>query len=113
MAAKEKFFLEAYEQYPTEIDVLQIIVKLQEIEKLKNILLNPQQCQLLHLISKPSLVLEKEERAMFVNNDMEGIKNNYNMKKLRNYINRIKSKGEKISEVDQRLLKLIDEKYLQ
>lgn len=58
---KRRLFWKAEELFANETDILNILKKLQDIEKLKIILLNPKQIALFNLLAKPMLYLEKED----------------------------------------------------
>ena len=58
LTKKEKLFLQGEKIYEKEIDILYILKKLQEIEKMKIILFNNQQLTLFNLMEKPLIYLE-------------------------------------------------------
>ena len=117
LTIKEKMFKEAYKLYPLEIDLIQIVKKLQEIDKLKTILLNPEQRILLNLLAKPTLnvnqekklieVLQKQKMKLSVLKDTD-----ININKLQIYYKKMQRERTNGNEVDKRLLELLDEKFI-
>ena len=61
MTDNEKMILQAEEIFEKEIDFVTILEKLQEIEKLKFLLLSPTQLSLFNLLGKPTLYLDVDE----------------------------------------------------
>ena len=117
LSHKEKLFSMAYEQYPQEIDLIKIIQKMQEIDKLKTLLLNPQQIQLLDMLARPTFSCQKEKVLMekvsiadFAGGDLKGEKDP--VVDLQKYYKSIVDAGENASELDKKLIKLIDEKVV-
>lgn len=117
LTQKEKIYLEAFKMYKKEIDVVNIIQKLQNIDKLKIILLTDDQSKFFNLIEKPFIYLNKNEvckresqvssnvrLTMKINNSKEGL----NIANFQNYYSKVKKEGENANEVDKRLIKLID-----
>ena len=58
---EEKLFMKAQQQINFEMDITHILRKIQEIEKLKKILLNENEQYLFDLLDKPFIHLEKQE----------------------------------------------------
>ena len=115
LSQKEKLFSKAYEQYPQEIDLIEIIQKMQEIDKLKALILNPQQMQLLDMLARPTFSCKNEKVFMegvsiadFAGVDLKG----GGEKDLQKYYKSIVDAGENASELDKKLIKLIDEKVV-
>lgn len=109
--------MEAFKIYKKEIDVVNIIQKLQNVDKLKIILLTDDQSKFFNLIEKPFIYLNKNEvfkresqvssnvrLTMKINNSKEGL----NIVNFQNYYSKVKKEGENANEVDKRLIKLID-----
>ena len=80
--------------------------------------MNQEQCQLFNLLAKPLVKLK--QRNISNENDMssnlrmtlclENLKANVDLEKLENYYMKMKSEGKKASEIDQRLINMMDEK---
>lgn len=103
---KEKLFLKGEEQILKEMDLLQILKKLQDIEKLKKILLNDDQLYFFNLLSKPLIKLQepyKEKHRM-----SDNLKNVLEKEKLVEIYKGLKSKAN-LSEIDKRIIHLLDE----
>ena len=115
---KQKIFMKAYDRYPKEIDLIQIVQKIHEIDKLKTVLLNPEQCQLLNLLAKPSL--QSTEDDGILSEDIRSSKNKLSLcggtslafNKLQVYYKKILKEGANASDIDKKLLKLLDEKII-
>lgn len=112
---EEKLFTKSQQQISFEMDIIQILKKIQEIEKLKKILLNENEQYLFDLLDKPYIHLEKHD----IRGETEGI--DFRRKSiLVNSIKNIDFKKEHIIEnyrkvknsksvVGNRLLKLMDQ----
>ena len=115
LTMKEKLFLKAEKQIFKEMDIVQILKKLQEIEKLKLVLLNEDQLYFFNLLSKPMINLDENE----LEEDSAKLKDRrfkFSMKEelplrkdklIENY-QKMKFKTN-ISEIDKRIIKLLDE----
>ena len=110
-------FMEAYKLYPLEIDLIQIVKKLQEIDKLKTIPLNPEQRILLNLLAKPTLNVNQEKKFIEVLR-MKKMKlsvlkdTDININKLQIYYKKMQRERTNGNEIDKRLLELLDEKFV-
>lgn len=62
---KEKLFMKATEVFEKEIDIVKILQRVQDIEKLKFILLNDQQRTLFEVLEKPMIFVDNESK--FIN----------------------------------------------
>ena len=58
---EEKLFIKGQKEIEGEMDIIEIMKKLQEIEKLKKIVLNKNELFLFDLLEKPLIYLEKDE----------------------------------------------------
>lgn len=122
---QENLFYIAEKIFQRELDVINILKRLQDVEKLKMILLNENQLSLFELLAKPMIYLEGhekkkefEEKKMLSRLDSTIVDNKLmarkkeeekikNIKKiLYSYKKTIRS--ENLTEIDQRLLKLVD-----
>ena len=100
-----------------QLDIKNILEKLHEIDKIKYLLLNPQQLLLFQLISKPELLTEDEENhgnnhnaEFLIANIMKKYEeaSDEKIEKLVLYYNEIKNNAGK-DDMDSRLLNLLDE----
>jgi len=116
MKTKELLVSEALNVYNKEMDVLSILQKLNEIDKLKMILLNFEQIKLFNMMAKPTITLNnlQKEGQLSENNRMyltlQTMKESTHIAQIQSYFHKVKEEGKKASEIDQRLVKLIDEK---
>ena len=61
---KEKLFMRATEVFEKEIDIVKILQRVQDIEKLKYILLNDQQRTLFEVLEKPMIFVDNESKLI-------------------------------------------------
>lgn len=106
---KEKLFIKGEEQINKEIDLLHILKILQEVEKMKRVLLSNEQLILFNLLAKPMIKLPmgsnlftQDTRFKFSIHENEKINKN---DAISAYINA----KEQYSEIDRRILELLDE----
>jgi len=64
LSFKEKLFERAHEVYQDEIDIVKILKRVQDIDKLKYLLLNDQQLMLFDVLEKPMIFVEENEKEM-------------------------------------------------
>ena len=116
---KDKLIELAEEEFYKQMDTISIITKLQNLEKLKMILLNDDQITLFNYLSKPML---------FVNDDSIMVENNginSSQKKMTKMIHKEKIESSLVNiafknvlenedknEINKRLIELIDEKHI-
>ena len=115
---RDKLFMKAEEQVMGELDILQILKKLQEIEKLKRILLSDEQLYLFNLLSKPMILLDNQEKRgnQYVDAGADDKLYKFSLKEkkslqketLSQLYDKMQKKPEK-SEIDKRIMKLLDE----
>ena len=115
---KEKLFLKGSKVYDNELDIVHILKKLQEFEKLKIILLNEEQRILFNLIGKPLIYLEDNEHDDFDENCSAQLKmskmirsattiDEPNLKKALGYFSLLQ-KNNQLNPVEKRLMELVD-----
>lgn len=112
---KEKLFKKTQNLFYQEIDLIKILKRVHEIEKLKFLTLNKRQLYLFDFISKPLIHLssEHDQKKIFnmsASHKITNLKNmveNKNSKDLIYYYN-ITYKNKKFNEIDSRILKFID-----
>ena len=71
MSAKEKMMSEAQKKISNEIDVISILKKLQDVEKLKRIVPNEKQLCLFNFIAKPMIYHNFEQENFTLNTNIE------------------------------------------
>jgi len=121
LSPKEKLFLKGEEIYDNELDIIYILKKLQEVEKLKIILFNNEQMTLFHLLDKPMIYMEEGEGDF--EEDLEGNRNpskkmseilnktkgvsRERLRQVLSYFNNLDSNSQ-MNEIDKRLVNLVD-----
>lgn len=109
---KEKLFLLGEEQIEKDLDVFKIINLMNDVEKLKMILLNERQRYLFNLLKKPLITLKDEDSEIGQNNTILSsiklkIKKDLVMSYYRDLVhNKYRSK------IDERILNLLDQDIL-
>lgn len=103
---KEKLFFKAEQKFEYEIDIVNILQRLQDIEKLKKVLLNEKQIALFNLMAKPMIYTESEGNDGMLDINSSKTKNE-NLKDAINYYKKMGASLE-VCDVDQRLFKLLD-----
>ena len=114
---KRKLFWKAEELFDRELDIVNMLKRLQDIEKLKLLLLTPQQIALFNLLAKPMLSIEGEE---YLENKKKGgykiteilsfAGKKENLKSaLQEYEKNFKNNQNEMSQVDKRLILLLEQ----
>ena len=110
---KVKALKTAHSKIDNDLDILNIMEKFQEIDKLKLILFNKEQLMLFNLIAKPEIFIEDEEiqsnnPGVMISSLLKGFdqRNDKNLVDLAVYYNKIKQKDS--DDLEGRLIKLID-----
>jgi len=117
LSEKEQLFHKSEKKFYKETDIVYILRKIQEIEKLKLILLNEEQLQVFHLLTKPLIFLENQNTQKmkktavkmanlmsFTSDKLETIKHSIFLQYYNKY-----SQETNLSDIDKRLLKIIKE----
>jgi len=113
MTMQEKLFMEAQNHISEELDIVKLLNRLQEIDKLKRIVLSDEQIYFFDLLSKPMIVLDKpigrevkvdDRRFKFASRNRFWF-NDHRVEKL---YKDMKIKSQKC-EIDERIIKLLDE----
>lgn len=119
MNEKEKLFLKGTKVYDDELDIVHILKKLQEFEKLKIILLNEEQRTLFNLIGKPLIYLEDHEHDEDFDENCSAqlkmskmirsatIVDENNLKKALGYFS-LMQKNNQLNPLEKRLMELVD-----
>lgn len=114
---KLKILLYAQEKVEEELDIMKILEKIQEIDKLKSILLGPVQVLLFNFLKKPEILTSdmsnnKVEISQSIETSKEivddKVKYNEDFMSLFFYFNKGNDKNEKIYQEESRLNKLLD-----
>lgn len=117
LSKNEKLVENAMNLYKSEIDIVKIVQKLHEIDKLKMILLNQEQQKLFHLIVKPTInsdsnndgnLDEIKKSSNFKN--LQKLSESISLDRLHKYYEAVKKKGKDADQIDARLVNLIDYK---
>ena len=91
------------------MDILHILKKLQDVEKLKRVLLNDEQLFFFNLLSKPMITINNmessDDRFRFTLSKRSSM---YRATKIFEKYNSIKE-SKKVSDIDKRILKLLDD----
>lgn len=115
MSYVQKLFIKARKKAMEEMDFFMILRKLQEIEKLKLVLLSSEQLKLFNLLSKPMIFDEKElcnevrkedgyKMSLLIENSRRGSLGNGTKEVLDYYKDMIQNKN---NQIDERLFELI------
>lgn len=100
----------SYEYVHKDIDILNIVEKIQEMEKLKILLFTEDQRKLFLLMTKPILSSENVQsetgNKLFLT--LKNMRESTNLKDLQQFYLKIKEEGKKASEINQRSVEMID-----
>ena len=108
----KKLFLKAQRIFVEEIDLLEILVKLKEFEKFKSIMLSEDQLKLFQAVGKPLISLNESEEDSFQLKMSKLIfeSKKVNENEILNIYKKLKMQKDNNSEINKRLLALLDEK---
>lgn len=123
MSPKEKMMSEAQKIFAEEIDVITILKKLHDVEKLKRILLNDRQLCLFNFIAKPMIYHKLDDMNAFSPNlrrvsspfmrnssSPTSFNDMQDSQKILKIYQDLKS-SENLEEIDKRLMTLIDKNF--
>lgn len=107
-----KLFSKAQKIFIEEIDLLEILVKIKEFEKFKSILLSEDQLKLFHAIGKPLISINENEENSYRQKMSKLIfeSKKVNENEIWNIYKKLKLQKDNNSEINKRLLALLDEK---
>ena len=118
---KRKAFGKARKKMHFELDILKIMERFQEIDKIKMILFTPEQMTLFDLIAKPLITIDDDEVVIDEENTLisPGLEISHNLKSLKEisdenflkmivYYNKMRKKDH-VDKVESRILQLIDD----
>ena len=108
---KESFYLDYIRKMNKKIDLVEILKKLEEIEKIKRILFNNEQLLFFNTISKKSIYFSdrkdgKENIAKYQKNQNK--LSQVQLRKIHAYFGEINKKKDDLDTLDKRLMRLID-----
>ena len=122
LSNKEKLFQLSEERFNKETDICYILEKIQEFEKFKIIMLNPEQLKLFNLLAKPLIYLENQKEILKRNtsykisnafdlDDTLKHDNKRRLSKLKTYYSKMENETN-LSDIDKNLLKLMQNEYI-
>lgn len=112
---KEKLFIRAQELYAKELDIVHILRRLQEIEKMKLVLFNPKQLVLFNLLAKPMIYLEenkstgdnRKEGGYRMSEIIKSTMKKDNLKEAIEFYENVENR-QHFNEIDRRLFQMLD-----
>ena len=108
---KEKLFLKAHQIYDQEIDLVKILQRIQDIEKLKYLLLTEKQMALFNFLEKPLIIVTNDK-----NNEDSRMSNSKKIGTISQrdqaieYYNELK-KSENLDPIDKKLFAMVDKRF--
>ena len=107
---EEEIFLQSSKIFEENMDCVEILKKVHEIEKMKQILFNEKQQKLFEFISKPLIYINAGKKKNHFGIELKSPMNNEkdSLKNILNYYENLSNEG-KLTEIDNRLLKNIDD----
>ena len=111
----EKLFLRAQTIFEKEIDIVKILKRIQDIEKLKYLLMSEKQIALFDVLEKPMIYLEEEtpmDRSSFVlKSKRTSVKEKEDINNAYDYYLELEKKREDLQPIDQKLFMLVDKRF--
>ena len=111
----ERLFMRARKIYKKEIDIAKILKRIQDIEKLKYLLMSEEQIALFDVLEKPLIYLKDEpliDSSPFVlKSKRSSEKQKINHDAYNYYLELEKKKIEDMQPIDQKLFMLVDKKF--
>lgn len=109
LTAKEIIYNEYIDKIKKKIDIIELLRKLEEIEKIKNVLFNEKQLLLFNSLSKRCVKLSKTTNNLFLLKYTQNLKNIEvsQQKDLENYLNEVKN-NKNLDSLDYKLFNLIE-----
>ena len=119
-SAKYKLISKALNSYKEEVDLIRILSKIQELEKMKIILFNNDQLVLFHSLSKPLLNIEDNENcddlrmssSLYLTKGMESCKKTTNLKIFMESYQKVRKSSEE-NLINKRLILMVDENLIE
>ena len=107
---KEKLFLRAQDAFYTEIDLVKILQRIQDIEKLKHLLLNEKQISLFNVLEKPIIYVDEKNTKFIKNKNLQRASLKEKMDKAYEYYQELEKKRD-LDEIDKKLFNLVDVRF--
>lgn len=115
LTLNEKLFVRAQDVFENEIDIVKILQRIQDIDKLKHLLLNEHQLMLFDVLEKPVIFADDNETrrssSMVTSQRKESVSDvNTKMRKAFDYYMELEKK-EKREDIDNKLFQMIDKRF--
>ena len=107
---KEKLFLRAQDAFYTEIDLVKILQRIQDIEKLKHLLLNEKQISLFNVLEKPIIYVDEKNTKFIKNKNLQRASLKEKMDKAYEYYQELEKKKD-LEAIDKKLFNLVDARF--
>ena len=113
LSYKEELFKKSEKIYEREVDYIDVLKKLQDIDKLKQVLLNHNQLILFNFLSKPMIHINNKQMKQLkidysINLDLSERERKKDLKETLDFYEKIKNEGG-LTEVDERLFGVLHE----
>lgn len=115
---KDIFISKALEIFKKDIDILDILKKINDVDKMKNVIFSPNQLKLFTFLSNPNIQSKiedfdqkKEYESKKSSFSPRNLKQNLESKQIYQYYQQIKNTKKEASFLDKRLIALVDEKW--
>ena len=109
----EKLFLRSRKIFEKEIDIVKILKRIQDIEKLKYLLMSEKQIALFDVLEKPMIYLDEEvamDGSSFVlKSKRSSVKENINP--AYNYYLELEKRSKELDPIDLKLFLLVDKRF--
>lgn len=107
---KEKLFLRAQDAFYTEIDLVKILQRIQDIEKLKHLLLNDKQISLFDVLEKPIIYVDEKHAKFTKSRNLQRASLKEKMDRAFEYYQELEKKRD-LGEIDRKLFNLVDVRF--
>ena len=111
---KEKLFIRAREIFEHEIDIVKILQRVQDIEKLKYLLLNENQIALFNILEKPMIYVDENRNphrsSMSLVFGPKKIKTQIQVQQAFDYYQELE-KGKEMDPIDKKLFNMVDKRF--
>ena len=106
--------MRAQETFENEIDIIQILQRIQDIEKLKYLLLNENQIALFNILEKPMIYVDEirnpNRTSLSLILGPKRIKTQIQVQQAFEYYQELE-KGREMDEIDKKLFHLVDKRF--
>lgn len=111
---KEKLFIKAQDTFENEIDIVNILHRIQDIEKLKYLLLNENQMALFNVLEKPMIYVDENKNPNRTSFSLvftpKKISGKLQVQKAFDYYQELQQ-GREMDTIDRKLFFLVDKKF--